>query len=127
MPFGGVLIVEYNSTISSLTCTGDDLLSSNPFHVTHTTQTTSNTYRTFGLAPSLDDGTGTVNTINCQFQNGATGLEAGAPYYYRFIPANYYITSDGRIQLDTEKYDNQDTTRTGSTLNRPSMTAYFGT
>lgn len=125
-PFGGVMIVEYNSTISSVTCTGDDLLNSNPYHVTYTVTATTNTYKPYAYGPSLDDGTGSVRKINCQFQNGATAVGAGSAYYFKFIPANYYVTNDGDIVLDTEKFANGVTTRTGSVINQPSLTAYWG-
>lgn len=122
-PFGGVMIVEQNSTISSVTCTGADLLSTNPYHVTYTVQATTNAYEAFAFASTLDDGSGSAKTISCQFQNGATAVGAGSAYYVKFVPANYYVTNDGRILLDTEKNANQDTTRTG--LNSPSQTFYW--
>lgn len=125
-PFGGVMIVEYNSTLSSVTCTGDDLLDSNPYHVTYTVTATTNTYKPYAYGPSIDDGTAKVRKISCQFQNGATAVGAGSAYYYKFIPANYYVTNAGDIVLDTEQFANGLTTRTGSTINQPSVTAYWG-
>lgn len=125
MPFGGAMVVEANSSISSITCNGDDILSSNPYHLTYTTTYTANSYRVWGIGPTIDDGTGSVRKITCQFNNGATD-NTGGTYYVKFIPANYYVTNDGRIVLDTEKYDNQDTTRTGSTLNGPLLTGFWG-
>ncbi|MGC9309582.1 MAG: hypothetical protein ACP5D2_02705, partial [Candidatus Nanoarchaeia archaeon] len=61
----------------------------------------------------LDDGSGEVRRISCQFKNGASAAGAGSPYYISFIPANYYVTNYGDIVLDVEKYANDDTTRTG--------------
>ena len=120
-PFGGVMVVEYNSTMSSVQCTGDDLLTSNPYHVTYTTNSTAgvlNTYRTFAFGPTLDDGSGSPKRISCQFQNGATDVGAGASYYFTFHSANYYPTNDGNIVLDVEQYDDQDTAKTGVTNQR---------
>lgn len=110
-PFGGVMVVEYNSTISSVTCTGADL-GSTGFHLTFSPSATTRTYKVFEFLPSLDDGSGNAKTINCQFLNGATAVGAGSVYYVHFIPANYYLTNNGNIALDTEKYLNSDNTRT---------------
>lgn len=111
-PFGGVMVAEYNSTISSVTCTGPDLLTSNPFTVTYTVGYTAHTYKVFAYGPTLDDGSGSPKKINCQFQNGATAAGTGALWYYKFFSANYYASNDGRILLDVEKVANQDTART---------------
>lgn len=124
-PFGGVMVVEANSSIPTVTCTGDDLLSSNPFTVTYAPTSTTTSYRVFAFGTSLDDGTGSVKRINCQFQNGASQAGAGAPFYVKFIPANYYVTQDGRILLDVEKVADQDTTRT-QIANTISVTGYWG-
>lgn len=125
-PFGGVMVSEYNSTISSLTCTGDDLLDSNPYHVTYTVTSTANTWKPYAYGPSIDDGSGSVRRVSCQFVNGATAVGAGSAYYFKFIPANYYVTNDGDIVLDTEKFANGVNTRTGSVINQPSVTGYWG-
>lgn len=125
MPFGGVFVVEANSTIASITCTGDDLLASNPFHLTYTVSATSHTYRTFAVGPTIDDGTGSVRKITCQFNNGASAAGADSAYYFKFIPANYYISDAGNIEFDTEKFADAETTRVGSTINQPNMTAYW--
>ncbi len=122
-PFGGVMVVEYNSTIPSVICTGPNLQSSNPFHVTYTVTSTSNTFRQWAYAPSLDDATGTVNRIQCQFKNGAVAAGAASKYFISFITADYYISNAGNIVLDTEKFENQDNTRTGTAKNLP---ATFG-
>jgi len=125
-PFGGKMVIEMNSTISSVTCTGDALTSSDPYHLTYSVSATSNTYKSWAYGPSLDDGTGAVKRIDCQFKNGASAVGAGSAYYVKFIPANYYVSDKGDIILDTEKAENGDTTRTGSTINQPSITGYWG-
>ena len=126
MPFGGVMVVEYNSTISSVTCTGDDLLAVNPFHLTYTVGFTAHTYRVWAVSPTVDDGTASLRKVTCQFQNGGTAAGTGSEYYVKFIPANYYVDQNGNIVLDTEKFNNADTTRTGSTLNKIQLTSYWG-
>jgi len=125
-PFGGVMVVEANATISKVSCTGEDLLTSNPYHVTYTVSATSHTSKQFAYKPSLDDGTGAVKTINCEVKNSATAVGAGSVYYVKFLPANYYVTQSGDIVLDTEKNADGDNTRTGSLINLPSATGYFG-
>ena len=122
-PFGGVFVVEFNSTISSVTCVGNELLADNPYHITYTVGSTARTYKIWAFSSALDDGSGSVRNIDCQFKNGATDIEAGAAYIFKFIPANYYITNNGDIALDTEKFKNDDTARTGQ--GQLSMTAYF--
>lgn len=125
-PFGGLMVFEYNSTISQVTCTGSDLTDSNPYHLTYTPSATTHVYKAWAYKPSLDDGSGSVRTINCEVKNSATAVGAGSVYYVKFIPANYYVTQDGNIVLDTEKFADGDTTRTGSTINLPSSTGYWG-
>lgn len=125
-PFGGKMVVEMNSTISSVTCTGEDLVSSDPYHLTYTTSATTHTYKSWVYGPSLDDGSGAVRRIACQFKNGATAVGADSVFYVKFIPANYYVTDAGDIVLDTEKFADGDTTRTGSTINLPTATGYWG-
>lgn len=122
MPFGGVLVVEYNSSIASVTCSGSSIVPS-PYHVTVSTSYTTNTYQVFGVNGNLDDGSGMPKTISCQFQNGATDAPDPTVYYFHFIPANYYLTNDGNIVLDVEKFLNQATTRTGS--GTQTLTAFF--
>jgi hypothetical protein len=123
-PFGGVMVIEYNSSIASVTCSGANIVGTNPFHLTYTVGSTTRTYAVFAFDNKLDDGTGLAKTIDCQFKNGASAAGAGSAYLVKFIPANYYVANDGTIVLDTEKNANQDTTRTG--LNVPTMTAYWG-
>lgn len=119
-PFGGVMVIESNSTIASLTCSGDSLLNDNPYHLTYTTDSTSHTFWSWAYDESLDDGTGTIQRINCQVKNGGNAVGAGSIAYLKFIPANWYISNDGDILLDTEKYADSDNTRTGSVINTPS-------
>lgn len=125
-PFGGLMVAEFNSTLSSVICSGDVLMDSNPFHLTYTTSATTHTYKAFPYSDKLDDGTAPVKRIDCQFKNGASAVGAGAPYYVKFIPANWYVTKAGDIVLDTEKFADGDNTRTGSTINLPSATGYWG-
>lgn len=125
-PFGGMMVIEYNATLSSVLCTGDVLVSNSPYHLTYTTSATTHTYKPWAYGPSLDDGSGAVKRIDCQFKNGATAVGAGSVYYVKFIPANYYVTDAGDIVLDTEKFSDGDTTRVGSTINLPTATAYWG-
>jgi len=114
-PFGGVMVLEYNSSIASVTCTGKDLQASNPFHVTYTLSSTGNIYKELAYAPSLDDGSGNLRHISCQFTNGATAMPVnGSAFTISMIPANNYVTNDGNIVLDTEQYLNGVNTRTGS-------------
>jgi hypothetical protein len=111
------MVVEYNSTIADLTCTGANLKSGNPsgFHLTYGVSATSNTYKAFEVDTSLDDGSGTARKISCQFKNGATAQATAGLHGWtvEFIPANYYVTNDGNIVLDIEKSANLDTARTG--------------
>jgi hypothetical protein len=125
-PFGGKMVIEMNSTISSVICNGDVLMPNDNYHLTYTTSATTHTYKSWAYGPSLDDGSGAVKRIDCQFKNGATAVGAGSVYYVKFIPANYYVTNNGDIVLDTEKYADGDTTRTGSTINLPTASAYWG-
>jgi len=124
-PFGGMMVIEYNATLASVICTGDVLMSNNPYHLTYTTSATTHTYKSWAYGPSLDDGSGAVKRIDCQFKNGASAVGADSVYYVKFIPANYYVTDAGDIVLDTEKYADGDTTRVGSTINIPTATAHW--
>ncbi len=126
-PFGGVVVAEYNSSIPSVTCTGALLLNSNPYHVTYTIANLGSTFKMWAYGPGMDDGTGNVNKFNCQFLNGATAIVGGANldtfYKFAFIPADYYVTDAGDIALDTEKFLNQDTSRTAG--NSPTATGFW--
>ena len=119
MPFGGLMVVEYNSTISDVVCTGANIKSGNPsgFHITYGVSATTRTSKVFEVDSALDDGSGTSRTIDCQFTNGASAVGASSPYYVKFFPANYYLTNDGNFALDVEKTLNSDNTRTGYSSN----------
>ena len=128
--FGGMMVIESNASISSITCTSPDgaILEGNPsnFHVTYTPSLTSHVGRLFEYAPLLDDGTGSVRTINCQFQNGGTAVSGvNDVWYVKFIPADYYASQSGAIVLDTEKFADNSNTRTGSAKYLPSQTMYW--
>jgi hypothetical protein len=123
-PFGGVVVAEYNSTISKVTATGTVLLSDNPYHVTYSASATTRVGKQWAFGPALDDGTGSVQRLSFQFKNGATAVGAGSPYKFKFIFANYYVTKLGDIVLDTEKYADGDTTRTG--LGEPIVGGFWG-
>ena len=111
-PFGGIMVIEKNSTITTVTCTGDDLIKgTSPYHITYTASATTHDYRLFPYAGTIDDGTGSVKRITCQFLNGGTATD-GSTYWIKFIPANYYVSNDGNFELDVEKFLNDDTTRT---------------
>lgn len=123
MPFGGVFVIEYNNTISSVTCSGSGVSPTTGFHVTYAVSSTGNTYKVFNVDSSLDDGTGLAKTFDCQIKAGASAMPTGSSYILNFIPANYYATNSGDIVLDVEQALNDLTTRTGSgTL---SVTRYF--
>jgi hypothetical protein len=123
-PFGGLMVLEQNSSISAVTCTGDDLLENDPgYHLTYAVSATTHTYKSFPYGPTLDDGSGDARILNCQYQNGASAPGTGSAYYVKFVPANYYVTQNGDIVLDTEKNANGDNTRTG--LGQPMATAYW--
>lgn len=118
MPFGGLMVVEYNSTIPTLTASGDGIVAnSGKFHITYSSTATSNTFQTFEVTPALDPGASVVNPkyINLAFQNGQTSANGGN-VYVKFFPAAYYYGNDGQIRLDVEKTANQATTRTAPTL-----------
>jgi len=121
-PFGGIMVVSYNSSMASVLCTGEQLLDRNPYHLTFTTTTTSHTFKQFPYSSAMDDGSGAVRRVDCQFKNGAVAAGAGSSYIVDFIPANYYVTDSGDIVLDVEKSANGDTTRTGSVINLPTAT-----
>lgn len=124
-PFGGLMVLEQNSTINSITCKGDDLLEEDPgYHLTYTVSLTTHTYKSFPYGPTLDDGSGDARIINCQYQNSGSASGDGVVYKVKFIPANYYVTNDGDIVLDTEKNANDANTRTN--LQEPTAVGYWG-
>ena len=123
-PFGGVMVIETNSTLSSVVCTGAILLADNPYHLTYTPTYTTHTSQQWAYAPNLDDGSGTTQTISCQFKNGASAVGTGAPAIVKFYPANWYVSNAKNFVLDTQKYANQDTTKTGLSSN--TLNFYWG-
>ena len=122
-PFGGVLVLEYNDTMSSVTCNGDYITESNPYHVTYSPSSTSTTSKQYAFTTGLDDGSGNRRVINCQFKNGATAATT-SPVYVKFYSADYYVTNAGNIVLDTQKYANDDTTSVSKSV--PTLTFYWG-
>lgn len=119
LPLGGVMVVELNSTIPTVSCSGDGIVGVNNKHqVTYTATSLANRYVIYEVAKGFDlskDGgsTGVTNVIRCDFTNGATAVGAGSAYYIKFIPANYYVGNDGNLYLDVEQKMNGATTRTG--------------
>lgn len=124
MPFGGLMVIELNSTIPTVTCNGDDLVDASQFHLTYTVASISNHYKVFGIAPTIDTGNGEVRKITCQIVNGATAAGNGdSLWYVKFFPANYYVSQAGNFVLDTEKNADGSTTRTA--LGFPEATYYW--
>lgn len=123
LPFGGLMVVEYNNTIASLGCSGDGIVGPNTgkYQITYSPAQTYNTFKVFEVAEGFDispdnGNTGALKVINCDFTNGATaatGTAGKGEWYVNFYPANYYIANDGKIYLDVEKAKNGATTRTG--------------
>lgn len=126
VPFGGLFVVEYNNTMSDVSCTGDGVLGPNSqFQLTYTANNTVDVYKAYELEYGFDDGTGQLREINCQFNNGATDPGDGSPFFFRIIPANYYVANNGNIYLDTEKSADDSTTRIGSNVNLPFQVGYW--
>jgi hypothetical protein len=111
MPFGGVLVVEKNTSIAQVTCTGADIGSASGSPLSYTVSSTANDYVVFSVSPSLDDGTSSVRDFNCQFKNGAS--DSSSNVKFTFIPYNWYVGNDGNFYLDAQKNANSDTARTG--------------
>lgn len=125
MPFGGIMAVEMNSSITSVACSGANIVADDGSqHLTYTVSATTHKVKFFKVLPSVDDGKDvSKRIINCQFQNGATTVGTGATFKVVFYPANYYITNDNKFALDTEKFLNDDTTRAG--LDTFTLTGYW--
>lgn len=119
LPFGGVMVVEYNNSIPTQTCAGDGIVGQNSkFQVTYSDSATSNTHKVYEVAAGFDvsktaGATGVTNVIRCETVNGAVAGPAGGIMKLTFIPANYYLGNDGKIYLDVEQKMNGATTRTG--------------
>jgi hypothetical protein len=120
LPFGGVMVVEYNNTVPTQTCSGDGLVGlNNKYQVTYSDSATTNTHKVYELADGFDVSknggtTGVTNVIRCEWANGATAAAPGT-VKITFIPANYYIGNDGKLYLDVEQKMNGANTRTGLT------------
>ena len=118
LPFGGVMVVEYNNTVPTQTCSGDGLVGLNSkYQVTYSDSATTNTHKVYELAEGFDVSknggtTGVTNVIRCEWANGATAAAAGT-VKVTFIAANYYIGNDGKLYLDVEQKMNGANTRTG--------------
>lgn len=118
-PFGGVVVMEYNSTISTVLCSGDDIAEgTGGFQMTYTPQFTSSATKIWNYKPSMDDGSGSVRTFDCQFQNGATAAGNESKLYTTYYPADYYVSQGGDILLDVEKAADGSTTRTTNHMHR---------
>jgi hypothetical protein len=129
LPFGGILVVEMNASISTVTCTGQGITPGvGNFHITYTPASTGNKPIFFHIDDTFDTGKGQlVKKIECQFQNGGLAALANGAYYVKIIPANYYLGNDGNLYLDTEKnMNNADTTRTGLSTGPSTLTSYWG-
>lgn len=122
LPFGGVMVMEYDDNLTSVTCSGDGIVGLNSkYQVTYTTQATTNAYKVYEVASGFDvsangGSTGVTKVIKCEFVNGATDFSSGGganANRYTFIPANYYVGNDGNVYLDTEQKMNGVSTRTG--------------
>jgi hypothetical protein len=116
MPFGGVMVLEVNSTITQITCTSPDgvldLSPAKKFSITYTPHATTHISKVIQLNGNIDDGTGAVKKINCQFLNGGTAAGTDAKWYVSLYPANWYVTNDGGFDLDVEQTANGLNTRT---------------
>lgn len=124
-PFGGVMVIEYNSSISSVTASSPYIMSSNPYTLVYSVTNTGDTYKTYAFNSQLDDGSGNLNHITLQFQNGNAAMPTnGSLTTVDFYPANYYVTNSGNIVLDTSKAANSDTART-TTAGPYKYTFYF--
>lgn len=119
LPFGGVVVIEYNNTIASVNCVGDGIVgANNKYQLTYTAASTGNNFKVYEVAEGYDVSpngvTGVIKTVTCDFVNGATAAGAAAPYYIKYYAAGYYLGSDGNIHLDVEKAANGATTRTNA-------------
>jgi len=75
------------------------------------------------LPAGFDSAKATLKRIQCQFQ--ASGTDPSGLYKVSMYPAGYYIGNDGQINLDVEKFANQDTTKVISTTGITALTSYF--
>lgn len=112
MPFGGCMVIEYPTTISTITPSGSGLSDSACQYIkTYSVSSTSNTYRSFAVPMGFDaDGSGAKKEFALQVRAGSSNPSGSM--VVTFYPANYYITDDGDFALGVEKDQNQDTTAT---------------
>lgn len=112
MPFGGCMVVEYPSTMSSVTPSGEGLSTTGCEHaLTYTVSSTSNTYKVFAVPKGFDAaGLGDKKEFTVQYKAGSTDPAGTA--IVTFYPANYYVGDDGKFYLGVEKDKNSDTTKT---------------
>jgi hypothetical protein len=123
-PFGGLMVVEFPNTISSVTVSGagNIVAGNNGYTLTYSDATSTHTHLLYTYDGTLDDGTGTEKIINLQFKNGASSV-TGDTFTVCFYDANYYLTNAGGFVLDTQQALNQLTTKTG--LSIICKTGYF--
>lgn len=116
MPYGGLLVVEYNSTAfasEKVEVSGNDITAnSGKFHITPAVVNTANTYKVYEILPSLDDQTGHTKTIYATLSASGT-VDPTSLVYFKFYPANYYLGTDGNMHLDVEKFADGSSTRVG--------------
>jgi hypothetical protein len=112
MPFGGCMVVEVPSTITTVSPSGMGISAAAcPYTLTYAVSSTSNVYKAFAVPAGFDaDGAGDFKKINLQLQAGASNPSGYATV--TFYPANNYITNTGEIKLGIEKDANADTTKT---------------
>lgn len=115
MPYGGCLLVEIPTNISSVTIGGEGITSGCPYQVTHNTLSVNNNYKEFTIPSGWDaDGSAATKTFNVQILASANNPQG----YGRmvFIPASYYVTNSGDFALDIEESLNDVNTRTFGTV-----------
>lgn len=111
-PFGGCIAVEYPSTLTSVTLSGNGLTGNAcPYTWTYTSQSTGNSYKLLETTKDFDaDASGLVKTMSLQMKAGNSN--PSGMVYITLQPANTYIGNDGKFYLGIEKDANQDTTKT---------------
>jgi len=130
LPFGGVLVVEANSSISQIICSGDglSLTPSTKYQVTYSPTYTNYRYVIYEVDPGYDISPnglqGVTKTFECDFVSSTDPAGPNITYKASFIPANYYYVNDlGDFVLDVEQKLNGLTTRTG--YSEQSFTGYW--
>jgi hypothetical protein len=118
LPFGGVMVVEYNSSIPTVSCAGDGIVGLNgKYQVTYSDSATTHTHKVYELASGFDvsptGSVGTTKVVRCDFVNGGTAMAVGDTIKVSYLAANYYLGNDGMLYLDVEQKMNAANTRTG--------------